>query len=113
MLAAVLTDFNNLVLKEVPVPEPGMNEVVVRVKACGICATDYKAIKGIRTNVMFPFIPGHEASGLVSAVGPGTATPIERHWIEATSPCLIFSPPVKVSNCRKLAGERDARFVLP
>jgi L-iditol 2-dehydrogenase len=73
MLAAVLTDFNNLVLKEVPVPEPGMNEVVVRVKACGICATDYKAIKGIRTNVTFPFIPGHEASGLVAAVGPGVS----------------------------------------
>ena len=73
MLAAVLTDFNNLVLKEVPVPEPGMNEVVVRVKACGICATDYKAIKGIRTNVTFPFIPGHEASGFVAAVGPGVS----------------------------------------
>lgn len=71
MLAAVLTDFDNLILKEVPVPEPGMNEVVVRVKACGICATDYKAIKGIRTNVKFPFIPGHEVSGFVTAVGPG------------------------------------------
>ena len=45
MLAAVLTDFNSLVLKEIPEPEPGMNEGVIRVKACGICATDYKAIK--------------------------------------------------------------------
>jgi len=42
MLAAVLTDFNSLVLKEIPEPEPGMNEGVIRVKACGICATDYK-----------------------------------------------------------------------
>ena len=73
MLAAVLTDFNSLVLEEIPVPEPGMNEVVVRVKACGICATDYKAIKGIRTNVTFPFIPGHEAAGIVAAVGPGVS----------------------------------------
>lgn len=73
MLAAVLKDFNNLVLEEVPVPEPGMNEVVVRVKACGICATDYKAIKEIRKNVTFPFIAGHEASGLVAAVGPGVS----------------------------------------
>lgn len=70
MLAAVLKDFNRLVLDEVPVPEPEINEVVIRVKACGICATDYKAIKGIRTNVEFPFIPGHEAAGIVSAVGP-------------------------------------------
>ena len=73
MLAAVLKDFDNLVLEEVSVPEPGMNEVVVRVKACGICATDYKAIKGIRTNVTFPFIPGHEAAGIVTAVGPGVS----------------------------------------
>jgi len=73
MLAAVLTDFNSLVLEEIPVPEPEMNEVVVRVKACGICATDYKAIKGIRTNVTFPFIPGHEAAGIVAAVGPGVS----------------------------------------
>ncbi|MHC4727848.1 MAG: zinc-dependent alcohol dehydrogenase, partial [Planctomycetota bacterium] len=73
MLAAVLKDFNILVLVEVSIPEPGMNQVVVQVKACGICATDYKAIKGIRTNVTFPFIPGHEASGLVVAVGPGVS----------------------------------------
>jgi L-iditol 2-dehydrogenase len=71
MLAAVLKDFDKLVIEDVPVPEPGMSEVLVRIKACGICATDYKAIKGIRTNVTFPFIPGHEASGVVAAVGPG------------------------------------------
>jgi threonine dehydrogenase-like Zn-dependent dehydrogenase len=73
MLAAVLKGFNDLVLEEVPAPEPGTNEVVIRVKACGICATDYKAIKGIRTNVTFPFIAGHEAAGVVAAVGPGVS----------------------------------------
>ena len=64
MLAAVLKDFDNLVLEDVPVPEPGTGEVVVRIRACGFCATDYKAIKGIRRNVTFPFIPGHEPAGL-------------------------------------------------
>ena len=73
MLAAVLKDFNNLVLEEILAPKPGTNEVVIRVKACGICATDYKAIKGIRTNVAFPFIAGHEASGIVTAVGSGVS----------------------------------------
>ena len=71
MLAAVLKGFNHLVLEEVAVPEPGLGEVVVRIKSCGICATDYKAIKGIRRNVTFPFIPGHEPSGVVARVGPG------------------------------------------
>ncbi|HAU39086.1 MAG TPA: hypothetical protein DCX07_15405 [Phycisphaerales bacterium] len=71
MLAAVLKDFNKLVLEDVPVPQPGIGEVVVRIRSCGFCATDYKAIKGIRRNVKFPLIVGHEPSGVVSAVGVG------------------------------------------
>ncbi len=71
MLAAALKGFDDLVLEEVPVPEPGPGEAVVRIRSCGFCATDYKAIKGIRRNVSFPFIPGHEPAGVVSAVGPG------------------------------------------
>ncbi len=69
MLAAVLKDFNQLALEDVPKPEPGPGEVLVRIKSCGICATDYKAIKGIRTNVEFPLIPGHEPAGVIAAVG--------------------------------------------
>jgi L-iditol 2-dehydrogenase len=71
MLAAVLHGVNRLILEDVPVPEPGPGEVLVRVRACGFCQTDYKAIKGIRTNVTFPIIPGHEPAGIVAAVGRG------------------------------------------
>jgi threonine dehydrogenase-like Zn-dependent dehydrogenase len=71
MLAAVLKDFNRLVLEDVPDPKPGFGEVVVRVKSCGFCATDYKAIKGIRRNVRFPFIAGHEPAGVIAALGAG------------------------------------------
>ncbi|MDH7602789.1 MAG: alcohol dehydrogenase catalytic domain-containing protein [Armatimonadota bacterium] len=72
MVAAVLHSFNDLRLEEVPVPEmQEPDDVLVRVRACGICATDYKAIKGIRTNVSFPSIQGHEISGQVAAVGSG------------------------------------------
>ena len=74
MLAAVLHDFNDLRLEQVPVPEPkDFGDVLVRVKSCGICATDYKAITGRRRNVSFPSIQGHEPSGLVAAVGPGVS----------------------------------------
>jgi len=72
MLAAVLHDFGDLRLEEVPRPHAlETGDMVVRIKACGICATDYKAIKGIRRNVTFPFIGGHEPSGIVAEVGPG------------------------------------------
>jgi len=74
MLAAVLHDFDRLELEEVPVPKPEQyGEVVVQIKSCGFCATDYKAIKGIRRNVNFPFVPGHEPSGVVAEVGPGVS----------------------------------------
>lgn len=73
MLAAVLHDFNQLFLEDAPIPEPGLGQVVVQIKSCGICATDYKAIKGIRRNVTFPFVPGHEPSGIVARVGPGVS----------------------------------------
>jgi len=71
VLAAVLKDYDNLVLEDVPQPEPGIGEAVVRIRSCGFCATDYKAIKGIRRNVVFPLVPGHEPSGVVAKVGPG------------------------------------------
>jgi threonine dehydrogenase-like Zn-dependent dehydrogenase len=72
MLAAVLHDFDKLVLEDVPIPKPeNLGEVVVKIVSCGICATDYKAIKGIRRNVRFPLIAGHEPSGIVAEVGPG------------------------------------------
>ena len=71
MLAAVLKDFDQLVLEDVPVPEPHVDEALVRIKACGICATDYKAICGIRRNVTFPLIPGHEPSGIIAKLGSG------------------------------------------
>jgi L-iditol 2-dehydrogenase len=72
MLAAVLHGFNDLRLESIPIPEPaGVGMVLVRVRSCGICATDYKAIRGIRQNVTFPFIAGHEPAGVVAAIGPG------------------------------------------
>jgi threonine dehydrogenase-like Zn-dependent dehydrogenase len=72
MQAAVLVDFNQVELKEIPIPRAvNINEVVVKIKSCGFCATDYKAIKGIRKNVTFPIIVGHEPSGIVHETGPG------------------------------------------
>ena len=79
MLAAVLHDFNDLRLEDGPKPAAkNTGEVAVRIKSCGICASDYKAIKGIRRNVSFPFIPGHEPAGVVEQMGPGVGRKIVR-----------------------------------
>jgi len=74
MLAAVLHDFDKLELEEVATPRAeDFGDVVVKIKSCGFCATDYKAIKGIRRNITFPSIQGHEPSGVVSEIGPGVS----------------------------------------
>ena len=51
------------------VPDPGSGEVLVRVQACGVCHTDLHYREGAITND-FPFLLGHEASGIVEQVGP-------------------------------------------
>lgn len=93
MLAAVLKDFNRLELEDVPIPEPGFGEVLVRIRSCGFCATDYKAIRGIRRNVRFPAIVGHEPSGVVAATGPGVV-----HFREGDE--VICQPSAYCGVCR-------------
>jgi propanol-preferring alcohol dehydrogenase len=60
-----------LVIEDVPVPTPGPGEILVKVKACGVCHTDLHAASGDwPVKPTPPFIPGHEAVGLVAALGP-------------------------------------------
>jgi threonine dehydrogenase-like Zn-dependent dehydrogenase len=75
MDAAVLRDFGRLTVERVPVPQPGHGEVLCRVLACGICGTDLKIVAGDYRGTWppaLPFIIGHEWSGEVAALGPGT-----------------------------------------
>jgi S-(hydroxymethyl)mycothiol dehydrogenase len=55
------------------VPDPGPGEAVVRVQACGVCHTDLHYREG-GINDEFPFLLGHEAAGVVEAVGDGVDT---------------------------------------
>ena len=71
MLAAVLEAVGKMPLREVPRPEPGRGEVIVRVRACGICQTDYCAYTGARTNFEPGVIVGHEISGVIDELGEG------------------------------------------
>jgi L-iditol 2-dehydrogenase len=75
MRAAMLAEFGQLTLAEVPVPEPGPGEVLCRVRACGMCGTDLKIVNGGFAGTWppsLPFIIGHEWSGVIVAMGPDT-----------------------------------------
>jgi len=62
---------NPLRLDNVPMPEPGFGEVLVRVSVCGICRTDLHVVEGELERPKLPLIPGHQAVGLISRLGSG------------------------------------------
>ena len=73
MKAAVVRQFGKpLSIEQVPVPTPGPGEVLVKIKASGVCHTDLHAADGDwPVKPKLPFIPGHEGAGIVAALGPG------------------------------------------
>ncbi len=76
MDALVVLEPNQFEIQQVPVPVPGPNEVLARVRAVSICGTDAHLIRGDYPGFWppaFPFIPGHEWAGEIAALGPGAA----------------------------------------
>lgn len=69
MKALVLEKYNELVYKDVPEPSILENEVLVRVKACGICGSDVHGMDGSTGRRIPPLIMGHEASGVIEQKG--------------------------------------------
>jgi propanol-preferring alcohol dehydrogenase len=73
MQAAVVVEFGKpLVMRDMPIPTPGPGQILVKTEACGVCHTDLHAAKGDwPVKPTPPFIPGHEAIGLVVELGAG------------------------------------------
>ena len=69
MKALVLEDYKKLVIDDVPLPEIAADEVLVRVRSCGICGSDVHGFDGSSGRRIPPLIMGHEASGEIAAAG--------------------------------------------
>src|SRR5438270_9500635 len=67
-------------VETVVVPDPGPGEVVVDIQACGVCHTDLHYREG-GINDEFPFLLGHEAAGVVSAVGEGVTNVVVGDYV--------------------------------
>jgi L-iditol 2-dehydrogenase len=71
MKSLLLTEYNHLSMAETSQPEAGVNEVLIKVAACGICGSDVHGYDGSSGRRIPPLIMGHEAAGFVAAIGRG------------------------------------------
>jgi D-arabinose 1-dehydrogenase-like Zn-dependent alcohol dehydrogenase len=58
-------------LVEREIPEPGEQQVRIRVEACGVCHSDSITKEGAMAGISYPRVPGHEVVGVIDALGPG------------------------------------------
>ncbi len=70
MKRAVLRDIKKLVFEEVPVPACPKDGILIKVKACAVCATDVKIYNYGHQLVQLPRVLGHEVAGIIDSVGP-------------------------------------------
>ena len=70
MYVPSIEDANNLTMMSLEVPDPGPGEAVVDIKTCGVCHTDLHYQQG-GIGDEYPYLLGHEATGVVSAIGEG------------------------------------------
>jgi len=71
MKAVYYPEPNKFEIRDIPMPEPGPGEVLIKVRSTTICATDMKVFIGNWPGGKFPHTPGHEWSGDVVALGEG------------------------------------------
>ncbi|MGZ4387190.1 MAG: alcohol dehydrogenase catalytic domain-containing protein, partial [Gaiellaceae bacterium] len=88
MRAAVLEEFAKpLVVQEVGLADPGPNEVLVRLLACGVCHTDMYTASGVDPSGYAPTVLGHEGAGVVERIGDRvTSLAVGDHVVTLFSP---------------------------
>lgn len=99
MKAAQIHQPNSLEIIEIPTPQPGEHELLIQVKASGICGTDIHILRGEYLGP-YPVIPGHEFSGVVAEAGSAVRRfkPGDRVAVE---------PNISCDNCHNCLNNRQ------
>jgi L-iditol 2-dehydrogenase len=71
MKALVLSEYKHLAVEETPKPQPADDELLIRIRACGLCGSDVHGFDGSTGRRIPPIVMGHEAAGVIEAVGSG------------------------------------------
>jgi len=97
MKALLLSSYRNLELADLPAPSPALDEVLIRVAACGICGSDVHGYDGSSGRRIPPIVMGHEAAGVIAATGTSVKNfaPGDRVTFDSTVYCG------ECPNCRR------------
>mgnify|MGYP001546981464 FL=1 len=89
MKALVLSAYNQLDFTDIPTPQCATDELLIRIHACGICGSDVHGFDGSTGRRIPPIVMGHEAAGIVEAVGSGVPgfRPGDRVTFDSTVSC--------------------------
>ena len=116
MKALVLSEYNRLEVLDLPQPTADSGELLIRVKACGICGSDVHGYDGSTGRRIPPIVMGHEAAGIVEAVGPNVTrfAPGDRVTFDSTVYCgaCFFCQRGQVNLCddREVIGVSTPAF---
>lgn len=92
MKALVLKEYNNFVYEDMPQPEIGPDDVLIQVKACGICGSDVHGMDGSTGRRLPPIVMGHEAAGIIADLGKNV-----KGWKKGER--VTFDSTVSCGNC--------------
>ena len=116
---------------ELPEPVPGAGQLLLRVRACGLCRTDLHIVDGELKDPALPLVPGHQVVGRVEALGAGVEgiEPGQRlgvPWLAGTCGCCSYCAAGAENLCDRAsftgyhrdggfaeASVADARYCLP
>jgi L-iditol 2-dehydrogenase len=116
MKALLLKNYKDLEFVDFPTPEVGTNEVLIQVKACGICGSDVHGYDGSTGRRIPPLVMGHEAAGVIHAVGANVKSykPGDRVTFDSTVSCgaCFFCTQGQINLCdnRQVLGVSCGEF---
>jgi L-iditol 2-dehydrogenase len=108
--ALVLKDYKKFEVEDVPIPEIGPEDVLIRVKACSICGSDVHGMDGSTKRRIPPVIMGHEASGIIDKIGSSVRNfkPGDRVTFDSTIYCgkcyYCFNGKINLCDNRRVLG---------
>lgn len=116
MKALVLSEYKKLDFVDMQKPQPGDNDLLIRVQACGICGSDVHGYDGSTGRRLPPIVMGHEAAGIVGAVGSAVTDfqPGDRVTFDSTVFCgkcfYCLRGQVNLCDNREVIGVSTADF---